>query len=119
MERRINLSPWKFVYLFDKYSNQTLINYATLIIQNPSDDYFYLYDDYEKILDISIMPDYIKEDWLNYNKKELNISVLNACVKDCNKKLDTIVNIEEESFYREKVELFKLLRRDLILKGLI
>jgi hypothetical protein len=119
MEREINLSPWKSIYLFTKYDFHNLINYATLITQSPANDYFYFYEDVEKIIDVSMMPNYIKEDWLNYNKKELNISLLNAAVKDCQEKLEAIVNQEKETNYKNTLELFKSIRRELILKGLI
>ena len=119
MEREINLSPWKSIYLFTKYDFHTLINYATIIIQNPSDDYFYFYHDIEKIIDVSLMPNYIKEDWLNYNKKELNILVLNACIKDCQEKLEVVTNQEKERSYKKTLETFKSIRREIILKGII
>lgn len=116
MIREINISPWKPVHLSTRYDHHTLINYATLITQNTSDDYFYFYDDIEKIIDVSLMPNYIKEDWLNYNKKELNIAVLNSCISNCIEKIDTEPYSEEN---QKSLETLKLIRREHIIKGLI
>lgn len=120
MTREINLYPCESVYLITKYDYSTLIKYATLIIKDKNDDdYFYLYDDIEKIIDISIMPNYIKDDWIKYNKKEINISLLNSVIKDCNEKLEDNLFTEKEFYYKDTLELFKLLKRDLLLKGLL
>jgi hypothetical protein len=40
--------------------------------------FFYIEEDFEKVEDINKMPTYIKDDWYNYNKKELTLDVINS-----------------------------------------
>ncbi len=40
--------------------------------------FFYIEEDFEKVEDINKMPTYIKDDWYNYNKKELTLEVINS-----------------------------------------
>lgn len=99
-----------------EYDHHTLILFATIIFED-SGDYFYIKDDVDKIDDVSRMPQYIKEDWLNYNKKLLNISVINKQIKS----LEII--LEKRRPYDPKDEdtlaELKSIRRDLIIKGII
>jgi archaellum biogenesis protein FlaJ (TadC family) len=62
---------------FDKLSFEEML---TIIISNEV-NYFYLYDESEKINDVIKMPSYISSDWINYNKKELNIKILDELIK--------------------------------------
>lgn len=117
MNGLISLHPWNGIFYFTKYDHHTLINYATLIATSTNGEYFYFYDDIEMIEDISKMPEYIKLDWLNHNKKPINISVLNACIKECQELFES--TIDEDNKYQKLLELFKSLRRDLIMSGLI
>ena len=48
MNRDIHLKPWNEVCLITKYEHHTLINNATVLIEN-SGDYFYIHDDIEKV----------------------------------------------------------------------
>lgn len=117
-ERIIYLHPWEEVFKFSKYDTHTMISFVTLIAKDTKDDYYYFYDDIDKLGDISRMPLYIKEDWLNYNKKELNISVLNVCIKECKDLLDNPPTIEDEHVYQQQFNLLNSIRRDLIIKGI-
>ena len=49
MDRNINLFPWENVSITTNYEHHTLIEKASIIINN-GDDYFYLHDDIEKII---------------------------------------------------------------------
>ena len=122
MNREINLKPWNQVCLITKYEHHTLINNTTVLIEN-SGDYFYIHDDIEKVIDVSQMPEYIKGDWINYNKKPLNISVLNQMIKDYEHRINferPYLEIEPKSDELEDlINLLKSLRRDLIINKVI
>lgn len=124
MNRDINLKPWNEVCLITKYEHHTLINNATVLIENGG-DYFYIHDDIEKVKDVSQMPEYIKEDWINYNKKPLNIPVLNQMIKSyenqLNSGLERPFSLSEPSDdeLEDLINLLKSLRRDLIINKVI
>ena len=124
MNRDINLKPWNEVCLITKYEHHTLINNATVLIENGG-DYFYIHDDIEKVKDVSQMPEYIKEDWINYNKKPLNIPVLNQMIKSyenqLNSDLERPFSLTEPSDdeLEDLINLLKSLRRDLIINKVI
>ena len=124
MNRDINLKPWNEVCLITKYEHHTLINNATVLIENGG-DYFYIHDDIEKVKDVSQMPEYIKEDWINYNKKPLNIPVLNQMIKSyenqLNSDLERPFSLTEPSDdeLEDLVNVLKSLRRDLIINKVI
>lgn len=125
MDRGIVLSPWKLVSITTNYEHHTLIEKASIIINN-GDDYFYLHDDIEKIEDVSSMPHYIKEDWVKYNKKELDMITLNIHIKQYEDRLKSIIesktlpfNLDNEKDLEETIQLLKSLRRELIIKGII
>lgn len=125
MDRGIVLSPWKLVSITTNYEHHTLIEKASIIINN-GDDYFYLHDDIEKIKDVSIMPYYIKEDWVKYNKKELDMITMNIHIKQYEDRLKSTIesktlpfNLDNEKDLEETIQLLKSLRRELIIKGII
>jgi hypothetical protein len=124
MNRDINLKPWNEVCLITKYEHHTLINNATVLIEN-SGDYFYIHDDIEKVKDVSQMPEYIKEDWINYNKKPLNIPILNQMIKSyenqLNSGLERPFSLTEPSDdeLEDLINVLKSLRRDLIINKVI
>ena len=78
--RKVNLSPYKEVSMVTKYHNHTLVNEANIIIED-RDDYFVIHDDIEKVYDVSQMPNYIKEDWIKYNRKELTNQIIDGHIK--------------------------------------
>ena len=125
MDRNINLSPWEVVSIVANHEHHTLIEKAS-IIMNISDDYFYIHDDIEKIKDVSLMPPYIKEDWIKYNKKELDMITMNIHIKQYEDRLKSIIesktlpfNLDNEKDLEETIQLLKSLRRELIIKGII
>lgn len=78
MDRKINLD----VINIDYISISSLIDLESLvevttIIFDSCGDLYYIVDDIEKIKDVSSMPSYIKEDWVNENKRPIDISILN------------------------------------------
>lgn len=87
-----------------------MIDMSTILIEK--DDYvFYLYDETDKIDDVSRMPYYIKEDWVNYNKKESNILVIDAFIKEFSK-LDSDLHddiLAELKSIRRNIQIKKIL----------
>ena len=121
--RKINLFPWEKISITSEIEHHTLIDVATIIIFK-DDEYYFIQDDIEKVRDVSIMPQYIKEDWINYNRKELNMFVINKHIKEYESKLKKSVEFnsvktDKERELEEKLNLLKSLRRDLIIKGII
>ena len=120
MAKYLKLEPWTQVSITTEIEHHTLVEMATLIIEDES-GFFYLKEDFDKIKDVSVMPDYIKIDWINYNKKSLDLTTTNKHIKKYTDKI-------EKSFYRLPEELnedlatlenLKSIRRDLIIKGII
>lgn len=123
MERKINLDPWSKISITTETEHHTLLEIATIVIENGG-DYYFIKDDVEKIKDVSLMPIYIKEDWINYNKKELNIITLNLHIKEFEQRLKNSIESspikdDREREIEETLNTLKLLRRDLIIKGII
>lgn len=109
MKREVNLSPWQVLVTTQSLDNQTLDYWFTILIEH-QDQYCYLVEEEQKVFDISQMPDYIKTDWIKYNKKPLNLLALNRQIKKLSADLDQ---------FEEELDLLKRLRRDLILEGII
>ncbi|NDF16379.1 MAG: hypothetical protein EB079_00215 [Verrucomicrobia bacterium] len=119
MIREINLLPWKTVVVTSDFDKSEIKN-IMLILAEIDNCYYYLEEWDEKIFDISQMPNYIKMDWLNYNKKPLSLKLLNKQVKN----LLTLLSHQSDDVKKinqleEEIYLIKSLRRDLIIKGAI
>jgi hypothetical protein len=119
MKREINLDPYPIISRISHYDYHTLENYTSVIFECDGHNFF-INDEVQKLEDVSQMPDYIKLDWIKYNRKSLGISEINKHVEFYNKE------IVRESWSNDAIEemqeyLDKLIsiRRDLILKGII
>jgi hypothetical protein len=108
MKREINISPWKLLTTTSKWNIQSMKNILTVLMEKDG-EYFFLVDEDEKIFDVSQMPNYIKEDWLKYNKKSLSLSLLNEQIKKLSNDFEQ---------FEQELSLLKSLRRDLIIKGI-
>lgn len=108
MKREINVSPWTHLTITSKINNYSLDNYFTILIERDG-EYSFLVEEEQKIFDISQMPNYIKEDWIKYNKKSLSLSLINEQIKK-------LTNFDQ---FEEELTLLKSLRRDLIIQGII
>lgn len=115
-QRSINLSPWKEISISTEVQHHTLIDIATIIISN-GEDYFIIEDDIEKVMDVSSMPHYIKEDWINYNKKELNQKVLDKHIAFWKDKSEMLYSPDKE--IEEIISTLKSIKRHLIIKKII
>lgn len=109
MKREINLSPWEVLVTTQSLDNHSLDYWFTILIQQQG-QYYYLVEEEQKVFDISQMPDYIKTDWIKYNKRPLNLLALNRQIKKLSGDLEQ---------FEEELDLLKRLRRDLILEGII
>lgn len=109
MKREINVSPWNHLTTTSKINNYSLDNYFTILIEKDG-EYSFLVEDEQKIFDISQMPNYIKEDWIKYNKKSLSLSLINEQIKNLTNDFNQ---------FEEEITLLKSLRRDLIIQGII
>lgn len=109
MIREINVSPWIHITTTEKYDHHSLNQILTILIEKDG-QYFFLVDDVEKIFDVSQMPNYIKEDWINYNKKPLSLKIINEQIKKLTNDFE---------LFEEELSLLKSLRREMIIKGII
>jgi hypothetical protein len=116
MKRRINLSPWKEISISTETQHHSLIEMSTIIIGD-DEDYYIIEEDIEKIMDVSSMPHYIKEDWINYNKKELNQKVLDKHIKIYTDKSDMKYPPDEE--IEKVISTLKSIKRHLVIKKII
>ena len=118
-DRTINLSPWKEISTTRKMQHHTMIDVATIII-GQNDYYFYIQDDIEKIIDVSCMPNYIKEDWILYNKRELTINVVEGHIRKYVDLRDSEVYLEvTNQTYDDVISELQSIKRDLIIKKII
>jgi hypothetical protein len=116
MNRVINLSPWNKISISTEIHHHTLIDMATIIIGN-DEDYFIIEDDIEKVMDVSSMPHYIKEDWINYNKRELTNSVLDKHIKIYTDKYESQYPPSETT--EKTLSTLKSIKRHLLIKKII
>lgn len=127
MDRKINLD----VINIDYISISSLIDLESLvevttIIFDSCGDLYYIVDDIEKIKDVSSMPSYIKEDWVNENKRPVDISVLNNQINKFSIEVEDEKSRLLESNYHDSLKEKMLtldnlisIRRDLIISGVI
>ena len=84
------------------YENHWILGLTSIILEKDN-LYFFIQDEKEKINDVSKMPIYIKEDWINYNKNDLSLDIINRHIK-------YYKNDDEDMF-----NLLMIIRRDFIL----
>ncbi len=114
--RVINLSPYKGISITEKILHHTLIEEVTIIIEY-NDDYFVIQDDIEKVKDVSQMPNYIKEDWIKYNRKELTNQILDWHILHYTEIVESKYPPDKES--EEILSLLKSIKRHQIIKKII
>lgn len=109
MKREIDVSPYKHITTTHKIDHHSLDEIFTILIEKDG-EYSFLVEECQKIFDISQMPNYIKEDWIKYNKKSLSLRLLNEQIKKYTNEFDQ---------FEDELSLLKSLRRELIIKGII
>ncbi len=102
---------WRIVCYSNKIEHHTMVEMSTILIEK-DDNFFYIYDERFKIEDVSRMPHYIKEDWINYNKKEANLKVIDVLISIYNKQTN-------DDLFEELVSELKSIRRHLQIKKII
>lgn len=97
-----NFGDFNMVSISSDYENHWILGLTSIIFEKDN-LYFYIQDDKEKISDVSKMPIYIKQDWIDYNKNDLTLDVINKHIK-------YFKNDDEDIF-----NLLMTIRRDFIL----
>ena len=97
-----NYGDFKIISILSDYENHWILGLTSIILEK-DEVYFYLQEEKEKINDISNMPLYIKQDWINYNKHDLTLDIINKHIK-------YYKNEDEDMFI-----LLMTIRRDFIL----
>ncbi len=96
-----NFGDFKIISILSDYENHWILGLTSIILEKDN-LYFFIQDEKEKIGDISKMPIYIKQDWIDYNKNDLSLNIINKHIK----------------YYKNDEDMFNLLmtiRRDFIL----
>lgn len=75
------IGSYRIVCKSTDIEHHTMKYILTVIIESKG-EYFYLQDEKDKIDDVSKMPEYIKEDWVKYNKKDINLKILDKYIKE-------------------------------------
>ncbi len=124
MERKINLENiLSSVEYYDHFSLNKMVN----LIFQVEEDYYFIEEEFEKVIDVTQMPIYIKSDWFKYNKKELTLSIINKHIKYLKESIENLYskstniqqNIEVEKEITEVLEKVISIRREFIIKGII
>ncbi len=100
-----------FDYLSMREMATVFIRYGDEYTHSDNELNFYLYDESDKLIDVSKMPSYIYSDWIIYNKKEINMKVLDKSIRQ----LLDIGTVESEFTANE----LKSIKRELLLKNII
>lgn len=117
MNRFLNLSPCcNVVSIKRRTIHHTLIEEIEIIIEF-KDDYFIIKDEYDKVIDVSQMPVYIKEDWINYNKKPLDDTTINDHIKEYEDSYDW--QWPKKDDVKETLDRLKCIKRDISIKKII
>jgi hypothetical protein len=119
MKREVNLDPYPIISRISHYDYHTLENYTSVIFDCDG-HIFFIIDEVQKLEDVSQMPDYIKSDWIKYNKKSISISEINKHIHFYNTEIEKNTwGIDGENEMGEYLENLISIRRDLIIKGII
>lgn len=95
-------------------SAYNLVSGISNIIIELESVFFYIEDYKEKMIDISKMPIYIRLDWLNYNRKELDLKTINKHIEYHK----TTSRWDGNDFIQDDIKISQLIsiRRDIIIK---
>lgn len=98
----------------DNNSANYMVSGLSNIIVELGSVFFYIEDYKEKMIDISKMPFYIRLDWLNYNKKELDLKTINQHIEYHK----TTSRWDGNDFIQDDTKISELIsiRRDIIIK---
>ena len=124
MERKINLE--NIISSIEFYDYASLNKMVNLIIES-NNTYYFIEDELEKVIDVTQMPSYIQLDWFKYNKKDLTLSMVNKHIKYLKESIEDLYtknmsiqkNIEIEQQIQQVLVKVFLIRRDLIINGIL
>lgn len=115
-----------FIISIDYYDNQSLKRFNHIVYKK-DDDVVILIDDSEKINDVSKMPNYIQEDYLKYNSREIEEGDINILIRKlewwCGMGNDDtggqMPSAEKYEEYMGKIQILKNIKRDIKIKKLL
>lgn len=117
MRENCKYSKFNEICTSSKIRHHDLVEVCTVIVEKDG-EYFYLQDDIEKISQVIGMPDYIKGEWINYNKNQITIDILDELIQvfDYDKVIPKNYNGD---LFIETISILKSLRRDLLIRKII
>ncbi len=115
-----------FIMSIDWYENQTLKRLSHIIFKD-SDNILILIDDSEKIVDVSKMPNYIQDDYVKYNSRDINYSDIDKLIKKLewwcgfgnDETSGQMPSLDQYEEYMEKIQILKNIKRDIKIKKLL
>ena len=111
MDNGLNIGDFNVISTLNIKDYNYILGKLSLILEKDN-LYFFVEDEKEKIEDIIKMPVYIKTDWINYNKKDLILNIINEHIKYYN----SIVDFYKESDIDNDILMnLMTIRRDFIL----
>jgi hypothetical protein len=90
-----------------------------VLVFESSEIYLIINDLKDKIEDIIKMPDYIQNDWIKYNSKDLKLSDIDMCTNICIERINRNIKYIDKDEYFEKINTLKNLKRHLVLQNLL
>lgn len=99
----IDLGEYEVIAFASEIYHHTL-NDMIIFFVKKDNEYYYLYDEESKFQDITRMPISIKNDWINYNKKNLTLDIINKYINGVSD---------------DMLQALKIAKRDIILGKII
>lgn len=106
----IKFNGWEVIAYSSEIDHHSIKEMLTVFISK-NDEYYFIHDELNKIIDVIGMPKYISDDWVNYNKKEVSLGILDKYIKE----FSEVALIESQYIASE----LKSIKRDLIIKKII
>ena len=108
----------KALVFFDNYEvvEGNILNIRRMIFEYDG-KFFFVADEVEKITDIMSMPDYIRIDWVNYNKYDLKASHIDY-ISNLVTKLPILVDGKVNEDREIILQTLKSIRRDLAISSM-
>ena len=115
-----------FIMSVEWYDNRDIKRINHIVYKN-GDNTLILKDDADKIDDVSKMPNYIQEDYLKYNSKDIEETDINTLIRKlewwCGFGNDETNKVPPSSDkcdeYMEKIQILKNIKRDIKIKKLL
>ncbi len=106
----IKFNGWEVVAYSSEVEHHSIKEMLTVFISRDN-EYYFIHDELDKIRDVIGMPNYISDDWVNYNKKEVNEKILDKYIKEFSE-----VGLMESQYIASEL---KSIKRNLIIKKII